>query len=64
MINPRTACFLDHIKTALWAQVTETPDDIKIKVLVKGINSDLIVIIVFGGHTPPIAILGFRLEWK
>ena len=49
---------------AWWAQVTDTPELIKIIVFNKGIWKGLNGIILVGGQIAPISILGARLLWK
>lgn len=47
-----------------WAQVTETPDVIKIIVFNRGILKGSKISIPVGGHFNPNSIVGDRLEWK
>lgn len=49
---------------ALWAQVTDTPLEIRINVFKNGIDNMLKALIEAGGQISPSSNVGDNLEWK
>jgi len=58
------AWFLLFFMRAWWDHVTDTPDEIRIRVFKRGTLMGLNLLTLFGGHICPISMFGDALSWK